>query len=108
MNISEKHHTHTNTQNAIVMTNKKDLKKTINYICSELFAECVAASLYSGKPDEEQANAILSSILLLQSNYVRRISHPEPGMSAKAYFKDLVDNFNKQTGEIIDQIAALG
>ena len=32
------------------MPNRRDLKKTINYICSELFAECVAASLYNGNP----------------------------------------------------------
>ena len=89
------------------MSNKKDLKKTINYICSELFAECVAASLYNGKPNEDSVNALLSSILMIQNDYVRRISHPEPGMRPKDYFKDLIDNFNKQTSEIIDQIASL-
>lgn len=89
------------------MSNKKDLKKTINYICSELFAECVAASLYNGKPNEDSVNALLSSILMIQNDYVRRISHPEPGMRPKDYFKDVIDNFNKQTSEIIDQIASL-
>ena len=89
------------------MSNKRDLKKTINYICSELFAECVAASLYNGKPNEDSVNALLSSILMLQNHYVKRISHPEPGMDQNVYFKDLIDNFNKQTSEIIDQIASL-
>ena len=89
------------------MANKRDLKKTINYICSELFAECVAASLYHGQPNEDNVNALLSSILMIQNDYVRRISHPEPGMSNKAYFKDLIKNFNKQASEIVDQIAAL-
>ncbi|MBR5729399.1 MAG: hypothetical protein IKX61_04215 [Prevotella sp.] len=89
------------------MSNKKDLKKTINYICSELFAECVAASLYNGKPNEDSVNALLSSILMIQNDYVRRISHPEPGMKQKEYFKNLIDDFNKQTSEIIDQIASL-
>ena len=86
------------------MSNKRDLKKTINYICSELFAECVAASLYNGKPEEDNVNALLSSI---QNDYVSRISHPEPGMETQDYFKDLINNFNKQASEIIDQIAAL-
>ena len=89
------------------MSNKRDLKKTINYICSELFAECVAASLYNGKPEEDNVNALLSSILMIQNDYVNRISHPEPGMKKKEYFKDLIDNCNKQTSEIIDQIASL-
>ena len=69
------------------MSNKKDLKKTINYICSELFAECVAASLYNGKPNEDSVNALLSSILMIQNDYVRRISHPEPGMKQKEYLQ---------------------
>ena len=89
------------------MSNKRDLKKTINYICSELFAECVAASLYNGKPEEDNVNALLSSILMIQNDYVSRISHPEPGMETQYYFKDLSNNFNKQASEIIDQIAAL-
>ena len=89
------------------MSNRKDLKKTINYICSELFAECVAASLYNGKPSEESVNDLLSSILMVREHYVNRVSHPEPGMDAKDYFKDLAENFNKQVSEIIDQIANL-
>ena len=44
---------------------------------------------------------------MIQNDYVNRISHPEPGMEKKEYFKDLIDNFNKQTSEIIDQIASL-
>ena len=89
------------------MTNKRNLKRTINYICSELFAVCVAVSLYNVKADEENVNAMLTAILAIQSNYVRRISHPEPGMLAKAYYRDLIDKFNKETGEIIDQICIL-
>ena len=31
----------------INMSNKRDLKRTINYICGDLFVEGIAASLYS-------------------------------------------------------------
>ncbi|MCD8202335.1 MAG: hypothetical protein LUD48_01675 [Prevotella sp.] len=86
------------------MANKRNLKKMINYICSDLFSECVAASLY-GKKDKEDINAILTSILIVHNNFICRISHPEPGMAKKGYFKDLKDKFNIQAGEIIDQIA---
>ncbi len=90
------------------MTNKRDLKQTINYICSDLFAECVAASLYGGKPDKDNVDALLASILRINDNFVRRISHPEPGMAPKIYYKHLTEEFNKQVGEIIDQIGNLG
>ena len=89
------------------MANKRDLKRTINYITSELFAECVAASLYSGKPDQEDVDGILSSIVMINNNFIKRISHPEPGMKASAYYKNLIADFNKQANEVVDQISSL-
>lgn len=90
-----------------IMNNKRDLKRTINYICSDLFAECVAASLYSGKPDQENVKALLASILNIHTNYICRVSHPEPRMKKKLYFQDLIKNFNKDVSEVIDQINAM-
>ena len=87
------------------MSSKRDLKRTINYVCSDLFAECVAASLYSGKPEKEDIDALLASILTMHDQYVRRVSHPEPGMKANTYFKNLISQFNKEISEIIDQIS---
>ena len=83
------------------MANKRTLKKAITFICEELFAEGVAISLYGPRPNVE---ALLFSIVKMQANYIKRISHPEPGMKAKAYFKDLRENFSAQVGEISDQL----
>jgi hypothetical protein len=87
------------------MANKRDLKRSINVICGDLFAECIAASLYNGKPDKDNVNALLSSILTINNDFISRISHPEPGMEKKAYFNAVVEDFNKQVGEIIDHIS---
>lgn len=89
------------------MSSKRDLKNTINYISSDLFAEGVAASLYGNKTNTENIDVLLTSIILMRDNYVRRISHVEPGMTAKDYFKDLREKFNKEVSEIIDQISNL-
>jgi hypothetical protein len=89
------------------MANKRNLKKIINYISSDLFAECVAASLYGDNVDKENIDALLASILATHSNYITRVSHPEPGMKAKLYYKDLINCFNKETNEIIDNISNL-
>ena len=86
------------------MANKRILKRKINYVCSELFSEVVAAS-YSIKADEENVKALLTSILVIHNDYIRRISHVEPGMPASECFKDLITKFNKQVSEIIDQIS---
>ena len=89
------------------MNNKRQLKKTINYACSELFAECMAATLY-GKSDNEDAKGVLASIMDVNYDFISRISHPEPGMKPTAYYHILVNDFIKQTDEIIDQIRNLG
>ena len=69
------------------MANKRDLKRTINYITSELFAETVAASLYNGKPSQEDVDGILSAIVMINGDYISRVSHPEPGIKRGEYYK---------------------
>lgn len=87
------------------MASKRTLKKSINYICSELFAECVANSLYNVQKDDSDAEAMLHSILAIHANYVSRVSHPEPGISPKEYYSDLTQHFNAEISDVIDQIA---
>lgn len=89
------------------MANKRDLKRTINYITSELFAECVAASLYNGDTKQADVDGILSAIVMLNTDFIKRVSHPEPGVKPMLYFKNLITDFNKQSSEIIDQITNL-
>lgn len=43
----------------------------------------------------------------MNENFICRVSHPEPGMPAKAYYKDLIAEFNKQASAIIDQISTI-
>ncbi|MDR0186488.1 hypothetical protein ETF27_00445 [Prevotella brunnea] len=90
------------------MSNKRDLKRTINYICGDLFAEALAASLYGSNVNKEDVEALLTSILILRNNYISRVSHIEPGMKSKLYFNDLKYKFNEEVSEIIDQITNLG
>ena len=95
-----------NERNKKMTTNKRDLKRKINNICSDLFAECVATSL-SGNPDMENVNALLSSIIIIQHDYIRTVSHPEPGMLPKKYYNELEESFYKQVEEIVDHIGYL-
>ena len=84
------------------MANRKDLKTSINNICRDVFAECVAMSLYHGNVE-----ALLYSILAIRDDFISRISHPEPGMDKKVYFDHLANSFTEQITEIIDQISNL-
>jgi hypothetical protein len=89
------------------MANKRDLKKEINYICSELFAESVATALYSNNSDEANLNTLLKSLMRTHSDYIMRVSHPEPGMKAKEYYKKLIRSFNNDVNDYVDQIGNL-
>ena len=87
------------------MANKRTLKHSINLICEDLFAECVAVSLY-GNSDSNNDNteALIYSILKMQADFICRISHPEPGMPAKKYYQKLREDFVAQASDIVDQI----
>ena len=89
------------------MANKRTLKQSINYICSDLFAETVAAALYNKEVRQENVDALLGSILRVHSDFIRRVSHPEPGLPAKTYYKAIIEDFNKQAAEIVDHIQNL-
>lgn len=91
-----------------IMANRRKLKQDINIVCGELFAECIAASLYASKADDTNVNNILTSILMFHDDFIRRVSHCEPGIAAKTYFNKLKDDFTKQASEVIDQVNALG
>ena len=84
------------------MANKRLLKQTINLISEELFAECIAASLYG--PNRDSAEALVYSTLRMRADFFSRISHLEPGMSARLYYKKLREDFVAQASDIIDQL----
>lgn len=86
------------------MANKRFLKRAIKSICTEIFAECVAASVYGTETTKDNGEALLFSIIRLQNDFISRISHPEPGLAPKLYFKKLREGFSAEANDIIDQI----
>lgn len=90
------------------MANKRTLKKGINIICEELLTETVAASLYGNdKTCKDNAEALLFTIVKTQRDFISRMSHPEPGMPQKNYFKLMRQQFAAQASELADQISNL-
>ncbi len=86
------------------MANKRSLKLAIRLICEELFAEAVALSLYGTQIQQERAQALMFSIVKMEDEFIRRISHPEPGMKARLYYKDLREKFSAHASDIMDQL----
>ncbi len=89
------------------MANRRDLKKGINFLCRELFAECVAITHYQKPTPQEDVDNVMTNILKLQDDMLNRVSHPEPGMPQKDFFKKLRSDMVNHTEEIVAQINAL-
>ena len=89
------------------MANRRQLKKGINFLCGELFAECVAITHYQKPTLQQDVDNVMTNILKLQDDMLNRVSHPEPGVSQKAFFKKLRTDMSAQTEEIVAQINTL-
>lgn len=88
------------------MANKRELKKRVNNLCGDLFAECVACVHYA-KVNREDADNVMIAILNMQDDILCRISHIEPGLPTKTFFKKLNSDLAKATEAIVEQIEAL-
>lgn len=88
------------------MAKRRILKKNINYICSELFAECVALMQYKLNVSQADVDNVMKRILLMQDEFINRISHTEPGNAKKFYIK-LRKDFNAQVEDISNILTQL-
>ena len=88
------------------MANRRQLKKSVNYIAGELFAECLVNSYLIPGTDKEKADKLMADILRMQDEFVSRISHTEPG-NVKGFYKKFRADFNAKINEIIDAIEKL-
>lgn len=89
-----------------MMASRRKLKKNVNYIAGELFAECLFNSLYVPNTDKAQADKLMTEILETQDEFISRISHTEPG-NVKVFYKKFRADFNAKVDEIIDAMGKL-
>jgi hypothetical protein len=87
------------------MASRKELKKNVNYIAGELFVECLVRRI-AEPADKKETDRILTRILILQNEFISRISHTEPG-NVKGFYKKFRSDFDAKVNEIIDAITAL-
>jgi hypothetical protein len=85
---------------------RREIKKDINSLCADLFAECVALLHYKNKTDIKDVENVMLTILKLQDDMVSRLSHVEPG-STKLFFKKMREELLTRTEEIVEHIKAL-
>lgn len=84
------------------MASRKRLKKTINLICGDLFADCVALSMCNSA-DRDALNALMAEVLEIKLEYVSRISHTEKGKE-RLFYKKLRDEFTAKVNDLNERI----
>ena len=85
------------------MASRKNLKKVIGYISSELLSQAVYVAMNSDR-DAAEWNALFERILGINNEVVARGRHKQPGMKASAYFNTLCESFDKEAKEIVAEI----
>ena len=88
------------------MSKRRILKKNINYICSELFAECVALTIYKKDIKQDDVDNVMARILFMQDEFIKRVNHTQPG-AAKPFYRKLYKDLNAQVDDIVASIGQL-
>ena len=88
------------------MASRKNLKKSVNYICDTLLGRCVVLSTAKDDETVKAINEIAKRIIVLRIEFIARISHTEPG-NVKGFYKKLRMDFNAQVSDIVSTISQL-
>ncbi len=87
------------------MSSRRALKKKVNAISGKLFTECVINS-HVPDADQQKIYQIMTSILELTDDFIKRINHTEPG-NVKEFYKKFYTDFDAEVQKIFDEISQL-
>ena len=85
------------------MAKRRTLKKVINLMSEELLTELVAVGQTQKHVPVEDLENIAQSILLMQEDFISRLSHVDKTQVTR-FFQQLKDDLSVSTNEIIDHI----
>lgn len=80
------------------MASRKNLKKTVNYIIGEIYTDCMILQAIK-KTDDAKVEDVLNDLMDVQSDFVTRISHTEPG-NVKGFYSQFYKDFNDRVDAI--------
>ena len=86
------------------MANRRNLKKSIHNITSELVNETYIVYGLLEKIDNGAWLQLLQRIAALNNDFLARANHPEPG-NVKAFYKQLRADFDAEVAQIIYELA---
>ncbi len=92
------------------MAKRRILKKDISDVAGDLFSEALVCKLYIPGVDSDKADAVMSRILDMQDEYIRRANRPD-GKDNKArvkeYYNKLLADLQAEVNAIATEIGEL-
>lgn len=85
---------------------RRELKKSVHSMTNELLAECLCIRQTLPNVPVEDIKNLVDSILIMQDEYIARLSHVD-SRQTKAFFRQFRADIINQANELADQIASL-
>ena len=92
------------------MASRRKLKKTINYVSTELMTEVYFRVLLSGKSDDAKVEALSVEIADLNDRFILRAGRPDGKNNSaivKAYFRKLFSDWQTAVDVIVKKMDEL-
>lgn len=91
------------------MANKREVKKGIYMMTSDLIDTIMFKNAVNGA-DAEKSSELIVKALKLKSDFIARLNHIDKKSdrkAVKAYFRQFDDDFSKQLTDIVEEINKL-
>lgn len=91
------------------MANRRDLKKDINYLTTEVVSECYIKHLLTNT-DEKAVSELITEALNNGEEFLKRVNHPDGKLNpklVKKYYSHLRREFMEKSSTILDKLGKL-
>ncbi|MCR5820473.1 MAG: hypothetical protein K6F94_05970 [Bacteroidaceae bacterium] len=85
------------------MSKRRIFKKAINSLCEEMLIDCIAVAENAPHAAHEDVENIAESILMMNDEFIRRLSHVDK-KNPRAYIRKLKEDLSAFALQIVDQI----
>ncbi len=92
------------------MANRKELKKDINYLASEILSQAYMKFALIESVKEEQIQPIMVEAIEMRNEFVSRTNHPDGKDNkkiVKAYYQTLRKNLMAKTIELLNKLETI-
>ncbi|MCQ2057727.1 MAG: hypothetical protein MJY75_05905 [Bacteroidaceae bacterium] len=88
------------------MASRRNLKKDVSYVIGDVFTECLIYKELVPGTDKAAADDLMVDLLKMDTEFITRISHTQPG-EAKQYYRTYYRDFNEALQKVVAKLNSL-